>query len=247
MSDNATARDSDGRLLRPARQGTPVLLDPRLTVWLSPAFPVGAFAYSHGLEWAAEKVWVRDRATLSDWLRDLLEHGAPHNDLILLAASARAMVCRDWSDIASTNELALALQPAAERHLETVAQGNAFLQAINAAWVFPDSARATQVLAPDAAYPVVVGVVCAAHGIATPAALSAFALAFVSNQVSAAIRLSIIGQTDGQRVIAELMPVIAVTAARAAQSTLDDLGGCALRADVAALAHETQYTRLFRS
>ena len=113
--------------------------------------------------------------------------------------------------------------------------------------MFPDSARVAQVLAPDAAYPVTVGVVGTAHGIATPAVLVAYALAFVTNQVSAAIRLSVIGQTDGQRVIAALMPAIGATAARAAQSTLDDLGGCALRADVAALAHETQYTRLFRS
>ena len=103
MSDHATVDGAAALDGRGEWEGATVHLDPRLAVWLSPAFPVGAFAYSHGLEWAAERAWVRDRATLEAWLRDLLEHGAPHNDLILLAASARAMGRRDRSDLAGIN------------------------------------------------------------------------------------------------------------------------------------------------
>ena len=69
--------------------------DPRLLAWFSPGFPVGAFAYSHGLEWAVERGWVRDRATLTEWLRDLLVHGAMRNDMILLAEASRATAERD--------------------------------------------------------------------------------------------------------------------------------------------------------
>jgi urease accessory protein len=223
--------------------------DPRLLAWLSPAFPVGAFAYSHGLEWAVERGWVRDRATLTEWLRDLVRHGAIRNDMILLAAAWRAVVGDQMRGLAEVNALALALQPSGERHLETVTQGNAFLETVRAAWsgdsdALDDMARA---LAPDVAYPVAVGAATAAHDLPLTETLNACGLAAVSNLTSAAIRLSAVGQTDAQRTIAALMPELAACATAAGQSTLDDLGGAVYRSDIASLAHETQYTRLFRS
>ena len=222
-------------------------LDARLLVWLSPSFPVGAFAYSHGLELAANRGWVRDRAGLEAWLSDLVGRGSLRNDLILLAAAWRAVAMEDPSALAAVNELALALQPSAERRLETVTQGNAFATTTAAAW--PCAARDVTVaaLAGDKAYPIAVGGVSAAHGIALDGTLLAFGIAFVSSLVSAAIRLSLVGQTDGQRIIAALMPAIAQAAEAAIASTLDDLGGATLRSDLASLAHETQYSRLFRS
>ena len=218
-----------------------------LQLWLSPAFPVGAFAYSHGLERAAEQRWITDRATLSAWLADLVAVGALHNDLILLAAAWRAASRADRAALNEIAHFAAALQPSAERHLETTQQGRAFLAQIAASW---PCAAATDLLAADAgpiAYPVAVGVATASHAVPLPATLLAFALAFVSNLVSAAIRLSVIGHTDGQRVIAGLLPSLEAAARAAEASTLDDLGAAAFRSDIASLAHETQYTRLFRS
>ena len=222
-------------------------IDTRLLIWLSPAFPVGAFAYSHGLELAADRGWVSDRAGLQDWLLDLVETGSLRNDLILLASAWRAVEAADPSALAAANELALALQPSAERRLETVTQGNAFRATLASAWSNEGLSMALSVLSGDVAYAVAVGAGTAAHGIGLEGTLRAFALAFVSNTVSAAIRLSIVGQTDGQRVIAALLPAVEGAARAALPTTLDDIGAATMRADLASLAHETQYSRLFRS
>lgn len=221
--------------------------DPRLMLWLSPAFPVGAFAYSHGLEWASQTGWVKDRVSLEAWLADLVQHGGLRNDLILLARAADTIKRCDMSGLDEINALALALQPSAERRLETAQQGLSFLTVATAAWPAPGLDDLAERLAGEIAYPVAVGVVTAAHGIATPETLAAYGLSFLTNLVSAAIRLSVIGQTDGQRVLAALLPRATEAATLALTAALDDIGGAALRSDIASLAHETQYTRLFRS
>jgi urease accessory protein len=214
---------------------------------MSPGFPTGAFAYSHGLEWVAGANTVRDRQSLSAWLVDLVEHGALRNDLVLLAEAWRATDTRDASRLAQAAELGLALQPTAERHLETVTQGNAFVAAIRDAWPCPAMTWLPTAWDGDVALPIAVGVATSGHGIPVEKALEAHALAFVSNLVSASIRLSVIGQTDGQRVIAGLLPRLLAHAAAAATQTLDDIGSFTPAADLASIRHETQYTRLFRS
>lgn len=219
----------------------------QLLVWMSPAFPTGAFAYSQGLEWMAERQVVTNRATLADWLLDLVRHGALRNDLILVAAAWRATVARDADAFREVAEQALALQPSAERRLETLTQGNAFAKAISDAWPTASVGWLTQAWPGDLALPVAVGASTAGHGVPLSSALSAFAVSTVTNLVSAAIRLSVVGQTDGQRVIAGLLPDVRAAAAAAATSSLDDLGAATFAADLASLHHETQYTRLFRS
>lgn len=216
-----------------------------LMIWLSPGFPVGAFAFSHGLEWAVERGLIAGRAGLFDWLEALLSFGSLRNDTILLAAAHRAAA--RGTTITEVAELAVALQPSGERHLETVMQGNAFIQQIRAAWPCAAIDRMAEAWTGDVAYPVAVGVAAAGHGIALGPTLEAYAVAVVSSLVSAAIRLSVIGQTDGQRVIADLMPAIVQASRAADRSSLADVGGAAWMSDLASLAHETQYTRLFRS
>lgn len=218
-----------------------------LQIWLSPAFPVGAFAYSHGLETAVANGWVGDRETLETWLRDLVELGSLRNDLILLAEAWRATVAQDRGALAHAAGLGLALQPSSERYLETTTQGQAFLAQIEAAWACPalDLLRAAH--DSEVSHPVAVGVAAAGHGIALQPTLVAYGLAFIGNLVSASIRLSVIGQTDGQRVIAALLPDIEAAAMACESSSLDDLGGAVFASDLASMQHETQYTRLFRS
>jgi urease accessory protein len=225
----------------------PGSVDPRLIIWLSPSFPVGAFAYSHGLELAADRGWVRNGDDLAAWLADLVRNGSLRNDMIFLSAAWRAVAASDSAALNSINELALALQPSAERHLETVTQGNAFLSTLVAAWPVERLQTVADTVQGALAYPVAVGAGTSAHGIPLDGVLYAFGIAFVTNLVSASIRLSIVGQTDGQRVIAALMPAIAEAALTAETATLDDVGSATLRADLASLAHETQYSRLFRS
>lgn len=218
-----------------------------LMVWLSPSFPVGAFAYSHGLEWAFESGDLHDAETLRDWLEALVSHGSLRNDLILFACAARAIEAGDDAALAEIAELALALANSAERRLETVTQGNAFVAALRAAWPCDAIERLKRVWPGDVAYPVAVAAASTGHALPLAASLEAYGLAFVANLVSASVRLGIVGQTDGQRLTAGLVPAVQAAAAEAEPAALDDLGGCAYRSDLASLRHETQYSRLFRS
>ena len=219
----------------------------QLLVWLSPAFPVGAFAYSHGLEKAVEKNLVTDRASLGAWLEDLIALGSLHNDLVLLAAAWRAASRQNATELAEVAELAAALQPSAERRLETITQGGSFLLQIDAAWPCAAVGLLRAAHPGDIAYPVAVGVAAAGHSLALAPTLLGYGMAFTGNLISASIRLSVIGQTDGQRLTAALLPSLQDAATHAADSTLDDIGSATFAADLASMQHETQYTRLFRS
>ena len=218
-----------------------------LLVWLSPAFPVGSFAYSHGLEWAHEAGDVVDFETCRDWIGDLVLHGSGRNDAILLAAAWRAVGDDDWHALSSVVDLSLALQPSSERYLESTTQGKAFLATARAAWSIDRLEKIVALHRGDLTYPVAVGIVSSSYSMPRSYVLEAFLAAFVSNLVSASVRLGAIGQTDGQRVIASLLPLVKETAERASRSSLDDLGASVFRSDLASLHHETQYTRLFRS
>ena len=218
-----------------------------LMIWLSPGFPVGAFAYSHGLEYAATHLGVTNRDTLQAWITGLARWGSLYTDLILLAEAFRATSAVELGRLVDCNDLALALQPSSERHLETVSQGTAFMTAVAASWPVPELAEIARLFAGGVAYPVAVGAAAASHAMALEATLLGYGTAFTTNLVSAAIRLSVIGHTDGQRVIAALIPILRRAANDATAHTLDDLGTATFAADLASLSHETQYTRLFRS
>ncbi|MGO4436606.1 urease accessory protein UreF [Rhizobium sp. RAF56] len=220
------------------RQDLQALL--RLTAWLSPAFPVGSFAYSGGLEQAVGDGLVGDAAGLRGWLALLVERGTAWNDAVLLAEAHRCH--QDPVALAGAAELAEALAGSRERHQETMLLGEAFLAAARA-WPHPGVAT----LPAKLAYPVAVGAISGMHGIELERTLAAFLHAFISQAVSAGIRLGLAGQKDGLRILAALETVTADTAARAAQSSLDDLGSAAIQADIAGLRHEKQATRLFRS
>ncbi len=217
----------------PAAGGAAALY--RLAAWLSPAYPVGAYAYSHGLEWAVEAGEVRDRATLTDWVGAVLAHGAGRTDAILLVHA--------WADPGDEGvaDLALALAGSAERRLETMAQGAAFAQVTAAAWPAPGLDGR------PAPYPVAVGRAARAHGVAAGDAALCYLHGFAGAMIGAALRLVPLGQTDGQRAVAALEPVCRAVAAEAATAPLDEAGGCALRSDIAAMRHETQGVRLFRT
>lgn len=220
----------------------------KLMTWLSPAFPVGAFTYSHGLEWAIEDGTVRTRDDLVAWIGDVLRHGAGRSDAVLLARAWRETTAGRAADLRVTAELAYALQPSKERRLEAGAQGKAFVGAVDATWSAPSLAALAAAMQPTpVAYAVAVGVAGADHAIPLPMLAEAFLSAFAANLVSAAVRAVPLGQTDGQRVIRDLLPVVSAIAAEALAADPDDVGGAALRADIASMKHETQYTRLFRS
>lgn len=219
----------------------------RLLTWLSPAYPVGAFSYSHGLEWSVECGDVSDRDSLVEWIEAILRHGSGRMDGILLAHAWRAAAAAEHARLQEVAELALAIAPSSERYLETSAQGTAFLVTTRTVWPAPALEHAAAILPNEVAYPVAVAVAAAGHGIRLSAALNAYLLSFAANLVSAGVRLIPLGQTDGLRTIAALEPTIAAVAREAGDLPLEELGGAAIRADIAAMRHETQYTRLFRT
>ncbi|WP_240932645.1 urease accessory protein UreF [Pelagibius litoralis] len=217
----------------------------RLMTWLSPSYPVGAFSYSHGLEFVVEQETVTDAAGLRSWLTDLLMLGSGRNDAILFRHAFEA--AEDPAALAQVAALAAAFAASSERQLETAAQGRAFAMATADAWPCPALDCLKAAWQGPLVYPVVVGVAAAGHGLPLRASLHAFLHGFAANLVSAGVRLVPLGQSDGQRVTAALEPAIAETVEAALDASLEDLGGAAVLADLAAMKHETQYTRLFRS
>ena len=218
-----------------------------LLVWLSPSFPVGAFAFSHGLEWAVEAGDIRDANTATHWLEDLLCYGSGRTDCVTLALTWKAAMEQDHNSLTVISELVHAMQPSAERRLEAGMQGQAFMLAIASAWSAPGFQTLKSCVENHVTYPVAVGIAAASHKIPLYQTLNAFGLAFVSNLVSALVRLGPLGQTDGQRVIAGLLPQIESLSQESIEAEIHDLGGSAFRSDIASMPHETQYTRLFRS
>lgn len=229
-----TASDGTGRL--------------KLQAWLSPAFPVGGFAYSQGLEAAEAAGDLPDAAAVESWLERTLDEGPLRNDAILLALAWHALAVGDEPGAAAVNDLAVALAAGCERRLETTAQGRAFARAVVSSWPRPVLESTYARVAPGAlAYPVAIAIACAVHGVPPGEAIEAYLCAALSNGLSAAARLGVIGQTDAQAILARLSGRLAAIAVEAIRAEEADLGSATLRADVLGFHHETQYSRLFRS
>ncbi len=204
-----------------------------LIQWLSPAFPTGAFAYSHGMEALIAAGALADAAAVARWLSGVLDHGTGWQDAVLLA-----MALRPGADPVALAGLAAALAPSAERWTETFEQGSAFARTVS-------SLTGRQIAA--AALPVAVGQAAAPLGLPADEVIALYLHAFAGNLVTIATRAVPLGQTQGQAVLAGLHRRIAALAARAATAGEQDLANGALAADLAAMRHETQDTRLFRT
>jgi urease accessory protein len=219
----------------------------RLMTWLSPAYPLGAFSYSHGLEYAVEQHLVTDRASLERWIAAATGAGAGRSDAALLTAAWRATRADDRAALDEIAALAAAWRGTAETALESRAQGTAFLATTRAAWphVLLDALALRH--RGEIALPVAVGVAAAAHDVALAAVLTAYLHAFAGNLVSAGVRLIPLGQSDGQLALATLQHIVFETAEAARTKPLEQIGTAAPLLDWCSMRHETQYTRLFRS
>lgn len=203
-----------------------------LTQWLSPAYPVGAFAWSHGLERAVGRGDVSDAVSLSDWMHAVLTKGAGRSDAILLCAAYGA------DDAGPIAELAAALAPSRERQMETLQQGAAFAATTRAVW---------DIDLPDMAYPVAVGQAAKRIGLPLEPVVQVWLQAFISNLVQCAQRLLPLGQTAGQQILQGLSPAIIDVGQQALTASLDDIGSATFAVDTASMQHKAQYARIFRS
>jgi len=222
----------------------------RLQAWLSPALPTGSYSYSHGLEWAVEAGSVRDRATLVDWLAADLRYGSGRNEAIFFREAWSSAVLGNLSRLLEIAELAAAFRGTSELALESAQQASACRSILSQVWpdLFLDEVAETLA---DRHIPLsvalVLGIRCAKQDIPMVLALPAFLQSYVANLVTAGVRLIPLGQTDGQAAIAALEDTVLAASSDAATATADDLGSAAFMVDLASMAHETQYTRLFRS
>ncbi len=217
----------------------------RLMAWLSPAYPTGAFSYSHGIEYAVEAGMVTDRASLVRWVGHILAQGAGRVDALLFRAAYEA--ADDAAALDETAALAAAFRGSAETALESAQQGAAFLATTRRGW--PDARLdgfAERCGAAGVALPVAVALACAGR-IPLRLALAAYLQAMGANLVSAGVRLIPLGQSDGQQAVAALEPVVAAAAAAALSAPPGEIGSAAALVDWTSMRHETQYTRLFRS
>lgn len=226
-----------------------------LMTWMSPSWPIGAFAHSSGLEWAVEQGHVTDRATTTDWIATLIAQGPLHNDMVLFVHAWRAARAGDGARLLEVSDLSAATQTGFERRLEATAQGAAFRR-IALASIPPRAGEELEsLLAPiddeDLTYAIAAAALFAVHGIDLRQGLTAWLHGAAANLVSAAQRLVPLGQTDGQRVLRDLRGPIFAAVDRMLALPEDDpfeaLGGAALVAEIGCMAHETQYTRLFRT
>jgi urease accessory protein len=220
----------------------------RVQSWLSPAFPAGFYSYSHGLEWAVEVRDVYDRQSLVDWLESDLRHGSGRNEAIFFKEAWHCAT--DCERLVEISELSAAFRGTSEFALESSQPAAACLAIFKKVWpdrtldLLAEMLRERQI---SPAVAVVLGVRLAGEGVPLSVALPAFLQSYIANLVTAGVRLIPLGQTDGQLAIAELEHVIEAASAQAAATTIDDLGSAAFMVDLASMAHETQYTRLFRS
>jgi urease accessory protein len=222
----------------------------RLMTWLSPGFPVGAYSYSHGLEYAVEAGLVSDGDGLRRWVEGIIAYGAGRIDADLFRDAWRSVDADDRPTLARVAERASALRGSAEMALESRAQGTAFLETVLATSTDAAARRWLGALAeidPKPAYAVAVAVAAAAIAAPLAPSLTAYLHGFAANLISAGVRLIPLGQTDGQRALARLeAPVLAASATARARGP-EDFGAAAMVVDWASVQHETQYTRLFRS
>jgi urease accessory protein len=222
----------------------------RLQSWLSPAFPNGSYSYSHGLEWAVEAGYVLDRGSLVDWLGADLRYGSGRNEAIFFCEAWRCAIDDNSERLFQIAELAAAFRGTSELALESSQQGAACLATLRQVWPHRILDRLSEILRERHVQPalaVVLGVCSATQGIPASLALPAFMQGHLANLVSAGVRLIPLGQTEGQLAIAELEEAVLATSAQANKATTDDLGSAGFMVDLASTAHETQYTRLFRS
>jgi len=222
----------------------------RLMAWLSPSFPVGAYAYSHGAESAVETGRVLNRDAASDWISFMLEHGTGRVDADLFVGAYLAAEGNDVAKFIEVASMADALKGTAELGLESRAQGQAFFDAVLAAW--PDehlnnSASALNDRGVKPSYAIAVAAASAFAGVGLQAALGAYLHAFTANIASAIVRLVPLGQTDGQKIIAAMEPVVERALSMALDRDPKDMGSAAFMVDWLSMKHETQYSRLFRS
>ncbi len=206
----------------------------KVMAWLSPGYPIGSFAYSHGLEIEIASGEISTRKDVEEWIESLLRNGSGWNDLVLFSQAYRS----DRNSLEEISDLAKALAPSRERYEETLALGYAFAKV---------TSQIMEKKCTGMPLPVVMGFKSKIENIPLEYVLPLYAHNFTANLISVGIRLIPLGQTEGQRALFNLFPVMEEMARAALAAKLTDLKNSCMLADIASMRHETLKTRIFRS
>ena len=206
----------------------------KMMAWLSPAYPIGSYSFSHGLEQAIESKIVSDKESLFDWLSQILAFGSGRNDAIFLANAYRS----SKENLLHIAELAEAFSGTKERHLETVQQGVAFAKVTSSVY---------GIAIPPVPLPIAVGYASRIENIDLKKLLPLYLHAFIANLISVAVRFIPIGQTDGQIILCRLFGNIEDISKQTIDLNLDDLGNSCFLNDIGSMRHEIMKTRIYRS
>lgn len=206
----------------------------------SPSLPVGAFAWSQGLEGAVALGWVDGPDRFADWCGAILDQGFAEQELPLL----QRLIAADADRQRHWNRLALALRETAELRSEDCHCGAALLRLAAATGVAGAAAWPAE---EEAGYLTAYALCCRHWGIDYPQAAAGLAWSWLDNQIAAALKLGLFGQTRGQQIAVELGARTPALIARAAAVADADIGLSLPGQVLASMLHETQYSRLFRS
>lgn len=216
----------------------------RLLHLVSPTLPVGAYAYSHGLEYAVEAGWVGDEGSAQDWIIGLLETTLGCGDIPVLQRLYEAWHTRDREAVEHWNAFSRALRETTELAGEDHHLGSSLARLL----VDLDVPEAAVWMEREhAAYGTLFALAAARWRIPPQEALAGYLWGWADNQVAAAIRLVPLGQTAGQRILVRVLDVIPCVVQRALSLTDGEIGQGAPGLVLASSLHETQYSRLFRS
>lgn len=217
-------------------------------IWLaSPALPVGGFSYSEGLEAAVDAGIAIDEATTRDWLLDQLALVQTRSDLAAAASACAAWRAGDVTRVRELNAWVVGTRESAELRLQSEQMGRSLAQWLRLRHPGDERVAVLDALAPAPTWPVAFALAAAASGAPVRNALLAMAFGWADNLVQAAVRAVPLGQSAGQRILAALADAIPAAVDDALATTDDSRQAFAPRLAILSAAHETQYSRLFRS
>lgn len=198
--------------------------------WFSPNFPIGSFNFSHGLEAAVEMKFIHDSFTLENWISNLITDGSGKTDIILLSNAYRGK---------NINELALALCPSKERWIESIKLGKSFSKNIRDNWSYN--------IEDDLAFPVALGKAGSFFSIPLDQLLIIFLQSFASNLITFGMKHIPLGQSAGQKILINLIPVIQAQSMKYKNYDIKDIGSCAFISDLASMYHENLKNRIYQT
>ena len=221
---------------------TPLLSSLQLFNLISPALPIGNFAYSQGIEFAIEDNWLKNEDDIHAWIQCVLVHSIAYWDLPCLRLMKQAIETKNESELKKINETLLASRETKELWLEDQQVGKALLKLIKNQNIEFDDAFLN-----NPTVPLGFALASTHYNMDHQSILMGYCWAWCENQVAAASKTLPLGQTQMQRILQKLMPDIEQAIKTSMKLNYDSMGNSLPMLAISSSLHQHQYSRLFRS